>query len=202
MPILYWWGKWGSKKISKVKVSQDSNSCLSDSKAKSLQLCLTLCDPMDRNPPGSSVHRILQARTLDWVAISFCKSRCSFLKNNICFWHCWVFLAANMFSLVVGLLTVAASPVGSTCSRLCRRRHSWPLGPGRVAPGSVLVAAGHSCLAARGIFPDQGSNPDLLHWQVDSLPLSHYGSPLFFFLMFLIWIHFLKLKYNCFTSLY
>ena len=37
--------------------------------AKLLQLCLTLCDPMDCNPPGSSVHGILQARTLEWVAI-------------------------------------------------------------------------------------------------------------------------------------
>ena len=35
--------------------------------AKSLQLCLTLCDPMDRNPPGSSVLGILQARILEWV---------------------------------------------------------------------------------------------------------------------------------------
>ena len=35
------------------------------------QLCLTLCDPMDCSPPGSSVHRIFQARTLEWVAISF-----------------------------------------------------------------------------------------------------------------------------------
>ena len=38
--------------------------------AKSLQLCLTLCDPIDGSPPGSSVHGILQARTLEWVAIS------------------------------------------------------------------------------------------------------------------------------------
>ena len=39
--------------------------------AKSLQLCLTLCDPMDCSPPGSAVPRILQTRTLEWVAISF-----------------------------------------------------------------------------------------------------------------------------------
>ena len=39
--------------------------------AKSLQSCLTLCDPIDRSPPGSSVPGILQARTLEWVAISF-----------------------------------------------------------------------------------------------------------------------------------
>ena len=39
--------------------------------AKSLQSCPTLCDPMDGSPPGSAVPGILQARTLEWVAISF-----------------------------------------------------------------------------------------------------------------------------------
>ena len=39
--------------------------------AKSLQSCPTLCDPIDCSPPGSPVPGILQARTLDWVAISF-----------------------------------------------------------------------------------------------------------------------------------
>ena len=39
--------------------------------AKSLQLCLTLCDPTDGSPPGSPVPGILQARTLEWVAMSF-----------------------------------------------------------------------------------------------------------------------------------
>ena len=39
--------------------------------AKSLQSCPTLCDPIDGSPPGSLVPGILQARTLDWVAISF-----------------------------------------------------------------------------------------------------------------------------------
>ena len=39
--------------------------------AKSLQLCPTLCDPIGGSPPGSPVPGILQARTLEWVAISF-----------------------------------------------------------------------------------------------------------------------------------
>ena len=39
--------------------------------AKSLQSCLTLCDPIDGSPPGSAVPGILQARTLEWGAISF-----------------------------------------------------------------------------------------------------------------------------------
>jgi len=39
--------------------------------AKSLQSCPTLCDPIDGSPPGSPVPGVLQARTLEWVAISF-----------------------------------------------------------------------------------------------------------------------------------
>ena len=39
--------------------------------AKLLQLCPTLCDPIDVSPPGSPIAGILQARTLEWVAISF-----------------------------------------------------------------------------------------------------------------------------------
>ena len=39
--------------------------------AKSLQSCPTLCDPIDGSPPGSTVPGILQARTLEWVAIFF-----------------------------------------------------------------------------------------------------------------------------------
>ena len=41
--------------------------------AKSLQSCPTLCNPIDGSPPGSAVPGILQARTLEWVAISFSK---------------------------------------------------------------------------------------------------------------------------------
>ena len=47
------------------------------------QSCLTLCDPMDCNPPGSSVHGLLQARILEWVAISFSRlSGVSSWKRN------------------------------------------------------------------------------------------------------------------------
>ena len=44
--------------------------------------------------------------------------------------------------------------------------------------GSIAVANRLSCSTACGIFLDQGSNPCLLNWQVDSLPLSHWGGPL------------------------
>jgi len=43
--------------------------------AKSLQSCPTLCNPIDGSPPGSPVPGILQARTLEWVAISFSNAR-------------------------------------------------------------------------------------------------------------------------------
>ena len=48
-----------------------SKSHLGHAAAKSLQSCPTLCDPIDGSPPGSAVPGILQARTLEWVAISF-----------------------------------------------------------------------------------------------------------------------------------
>ena len=49
--------------------------------AKSLQSCLTLCDPIDGSPPGSAVPGILQARALEWVAIFFSnKSQAGFSK--------------------------------------------------------------------------------------------------------------------------
>ena len=55
------------------------------------QVFLTLCDPMDCSPPGSSVHGILQARILQWVAISF--SRASFPPRN----QTWVSCIAGRF---------------------------------------------------------------------------------------------------------
>ena len=48
-----------------------SNAAAAAAAAKSLQLCPTLCDPRDGSPPGSPVRGILQARTLEWVAMSF-----------------------------------------------------------------------------------------------------------------------------------
>ena len=53
-----------------TKSTDDSNTAAAAA-AKSLQSCPTLCDPIDGSPPGSPVPEILQARTLEWVAISF-----------------------------------------------------------------------------------------------------------------------------------
>ena len=54
-------------------LSLDVLSSFQCSSAKSLQSCLTLCNPMDCSPPGSSVHGILQARILEWVAMTLSK---------------------------------------------------------------------------------------------------------------------------------
>ena len=78
------------------------------------------------------------------------------------------------------LLTAVACLVAEHGCWLCRL---WSLQhgvsvlavPGLSSAGSTVVAHGLCC--ACGIFPDQGSNPCLLHWQADSLPLSHQGSP-------------------------
>ena len=60
--------KENTRDLSQSCVSLNSNTAAA---AKSLQLCPTLCDPTDGNPPGSPVPGILQTRTLEWVAISF-----------------------------------------------------------------------------------------------------------------------------------
>ena len=82
-------------------------------RGKLLQSCLTLCDPMDCSPPGSSVHGILQARILEWFAISFSKGSsqprdrtcvsCLCLKLAGRFftatdlWSLWLFLQSPWF---------------------------------------------------------------------------------------------------------
>ena len=82
-----------------------------------------------------------------------------------------------------GLSLVVASG-GHALSRCVGLSLSWPLllwGTGSRCAGSVVVAHGPSCSAACGIFTDQGSNPCPLHWQADSQPLRHQGSPFLIF---------------------
>ena len=65
----------------------------------------------------------------------------------------------------------------SRCVGLSPSRPLFLWSTGSRCTGSVIVAQGSSCSAACGIFPDQGSNPCPLHWQADSQPLRHQGSP-------------------------
>ena len=88
-------------------------------------------------------------------------------------WLCWVFVSVR------GLSPVAESG-GHSSSRCAGLSLSRPLllrSTSSRRAGSVVVAHGPSRSAACGIFPDQGSNLCPLHWQADSQPLRHQGSP-------------------------
>ena len=67
--------KIAGRNINNLRCADDTTlmaeSAAAAAAAKSLQSCLTLCDPIDGSPPGSPIPGILQARTLEWVAISF-----------------------------------------------------------------------------------------------------------------------------------
>ena len=67
----WWLQPWNQKTLTPWKESYDYSAAAAAAAAKSLQSCLTLCDPIDGSPPGSPVPGILQARSLEWVAISF-----------------------------------------------------------------------------------------------------------------------------------
>ena len=115
---------------------------------------------------------------------------CDLAFNLVCFylfiylWLCWVFVSVRGLSLVV-------ASGGHSSSRCAGLSLSWPLllqSTGSRRAGSVVVAHGPSCSAACGIFPEQGSNPCPLHWQADSQPLRHQGSPLSLFLTQGAWL--------------
>ena len=91
----------------------------------------------------------------------------------IYFWLCWVFVSVRGLSLV----TVSGGHSSSQCAGLSLSRPLLLRSTGSGRAGSVVVAHGTSCSLACGILPDQGSNPCPLHWQADSQPLRHQGSP-------------------------
>ena len=101
-----------------------------------------------------------------------------FIYLFIYFWLCWVFVSVQGLSLVV-------ASGGHSSSRCAGLSLSGPLllrSTSSRRAGSVVVAHGPSCSTACGIFPDQGSNLCPLHWQADSQPLCHQGSPCCIFL--------------------
>ena len=91
-----------------------------------------------------------------------------------------------------GLPLVAASGghSSSQCTGLSLSRPLLLRSTGSRRAGSVVVAHGPSCSAAYVIFPDKGSNPCPLHWQADSQPLRHQGSPTIHSLLRVTWEHF------------
>ena len=110
---------------------------------------------------------------LDRPTPGFFKSYFLFIYLFIYLWLSWVFVSVR------GLSLVAASG-GHSSSRCAGFSLSRPLllrSTGSRRSGSAIVAHGPSRSTACGIFPDQGSNPCRLHWQADSQPLRHQGSP-------------------------
>ena len=101
-----------------------------------------------------------------------------YLSLFIYFWLCWVFVSVRGLSLVAA----SGDHSSSWCTGLSLSRPLLLRSTGSRCSGSVVVAHRPSCPAACGIFPDQGSNPCPLHWQADSQPLCHQGSPVALFL--------------------
>ena len=107
----------------------------------------------------------------------------------IYFWLCWVFAAVWTFS------SCSEQGLLSSCSGFSLRSKG-SAGHGGVrlySTGSAVTAHGLHYSQTCGIFPDQGSNPCLLPWQVDSSPLTHQGSPIknlvLYLFMFSCWMH-------------
>ena len=96
-----------------------------------------------------------------------------FIILFIYFWLCWVFVAACRLSLVAA----SGRYSSSRCAGLSLLRPLLLRSTGSRRAGAVVVVHRSSCSAACGVFPDQGSNPCPLHWQADSQPLRHQGSP-------------------------
>ena len=92
-------------------------------------------------------------------------------------WLCWVFVSVRGLSLVAA----SGGHSSSRCVGLSLSRPPLLRSTGSRRAGSAIVAQGPSRSAACGIFPDQGSNPCPLHWQADSQPLRHQGSPIILF---------------------
>ena len=103
---------------------------------------------------------------------------CLFVCLFIYLWLCWVFVSVRGLSLVVA----SGGHSSSWCAGLSLSRPLLLWSTGSRRAGSVIVAHGPSRSVACGIFPDQGSNRCPLHWQADSQPLRHQGSPLDIFL--------------------
>ena len=141
--------------------------------AKSLQSCPTLCDPMDSSPQGSPVPGILQARTLEWVAISFSnawewKVKGKSLSHVRLLATPWTAAhqAQPLFPQrwqVLSRVWFSATPRTVAARLLC----PWD------SSGKNTGVGCHALL--QGIFPTQGLNLGLLyllHRQADSLPLA------------------------------
>ena len=135
------------------------------------------------------------------IIMWFCKEIFLYLLKIILF--IYLFLAVLGLhccigcSLVVvrGLLIAVAFLATEHRLQACGLHWLWHMGSVVAAPrlgsaASVVVVHKLSCAMAFGIFPDQGLNSCLLHWQVHTLPLSHQGSPPYLYIVnykYILW---------------
>ena len=112
-------------------------------------------------------------------------------------WLCWVFVSVRGLSLVAA----SGGRSSSWCAGLSLSRPLPLQSTGSRRAGSAIVAHGPSRSVACGIFPDQGSNPCPLHWQADSQPLRHQGSPVHILLRIFYYKWMLNLV-KCFFCVY
>ena len=106
-----------------------------------------------------------------------------FKKNYLFIYLFIIYGCVGSSFLLRGLSLVAASGGHSSprCAGLSLSRPLLLRSPSSRRAGSVIVAHGPGCSAACGILPDQGPNLRPLHWQADSQPLRHQGSPIQYF---------------------
>ena len=153
--------------------------------AKLHQSCPTLCDPVDGSPPGSPVPGILQARTLEWVAISFSNAWKSKVKVKSLS-HIWLLATpwtAAYQAPVHGIFQARVLEWGAIAFSMCMlSRFKFFVTPWAVthqAPLSIEFSSKNTRMGChallQGIFLTQESNPHLLyllHLQVGSLQLA------------------------------
>ena len=168
-------------------ISKGSNFKLPGSvKVLIAQSCLTLCNPMDCSPPGFSVHRILQARILEWVAISF--SRGSSQPRN---WTKVSYIAGRFFTIWVTILLLNISKLciyDSECYSLNRvQLFATPWTVARQANLSMEFSRRENWsgwpFPSPGDPPDPGIEPGSPELQADSLPSEPPGEPWKFLLI-------------------
>ena len=124
-------------------------------------------------PPGKPYMSVFNVNTIVVFVCLFVCFLKLFIYLFIYLWLCWVLVSVQGLSLVVA----SGGHSSSRCAGLSLSRPLLLRSTGSRRAGSVTVAHGPSRSAACGIFPDQGSNPCPLHWQADSQPLCHQGSP-------------------------
>ena len=137
------------------------------------QSCAALYDPMDCSPPGSSVHGDSPGKNTG--------VGCHFFLQGIFPTQVSV---KNIYLVSNCVLDCCCCCLDTkSCSTLCYLMDcSWPGSSVHWdSPGKNTGVGCHFLL--QGIFPTQGSNPHLLYWQADSLPLSHLGSPFGLFII-------------------